>query len=109
MRPVTDWKTVIHQRLPLLGLKPRRLRRSRTSDFDHDQWLARGDRASRPGCGAAGLDGEALDRRRSALKEGLRRHGSVAGGLCGARCQHEGLPCPGVPSDLTDDATFRSP
>ena len=32
-----------------------------------------------------GLNGEALDRCRSALKEGLRRHGSAAGGLCGAR------------------------
>jgi hypothetical protein len=38
-----------------------------------------------PDVALQGLDGEALDRCRSALKEGLRGDGSAAGGLCGAR------------------------
>ena len=38
-----------------------------------------------PDVALQGLNGEALERCRSTLKERLRRHGSAAGGLCGAR------------------------
>jgi hypothetical protein len=58
-----------------------------------------------PDVALQGLDGEALDRCPSALKEGLRRDGRLREG-----CAVLGMPaCVSSQLTRTDDATFRSP